>query len=294
MPTEKVLVMGATGIEEKSIVVDSAVETTANFCDLAMDGQTLVNYLAPYKYIPNVGVAQIFGVGVAPLVSSASPQMGDTSVFNNTAGAGASLIESSTYLMAATGTTTTGYARTSRVIGFTSHYVGYNFYAPIHSSLAIGVKLAARVHHYLSAASDATDNYTARVTLIGEGPTANSAPTATSTGITLSYNHAVNSGNYVITYRNSSGVLATVNTSVAPGIALGNGKDIIVKAEKTGPSTSSISVDVGGTVYTITDSSLNTGSAWFKTAVGHQIVKTAGTVSCDSQMRDVCVARNLL
>lgn len=294
MPTEKVLVIGATGIEEKSIVVDLAVETTANFCDLAMDGQTLVNYLAPYKYIPNVGVAQIFGVGVAPLVSSASPQMGTDGVFNNTSGSGAILLESSTCLMAATGTTATGYARTSRLIGFTAADFGYNFYAPIHSSIATGLKLAARVHHYLSAVSDATDNYTARVTLIGEGPTTNSAPAATNTGITLSYNHAVNSGNYVITYRNSSGVLATINTSVAPGIALGNGKDIIVKAEKTGPATSSISVDVGGTVYTITDSALNAGSSWFKTAVGIQIVKTAGTVSCDSQVRDVCVARNLL
>jgi len=267
--------------------------TAATITDMAMDTLNVINTLAPYFYRKNIGAAQLFTSAVP--YGGSSLQYGDGSASSSNVGtdALASLRQESWSLVS--GTTSTGYALGNRQLATAAAAVAYNPYNMINSGNAVvGRKLSASAVVYVDALSDGTDTYSATVTLLGTGPLSNNAPAATDTGFVLSYTHTINSGNWVITYRGADNSLKTLNTAVAPIVGLATAMRIIAKANRTAANTATVTIDIGGTVYTITDSAFNVGDTYHSATVAGRIVKTAGTTSRQLNLRHCSGAMNIV
>lgn len=268
------------------------VVTPNNICDLAMDGQELINTMNPHFYKKNVGAARLVDRPRLP-VNNYPLSIGVTEHENTISGTGATIIGGLAGPQLSTGTTATGYANARRYFDTTVATPNYDFYNKRVLNDAVGCRLAARCGMHLSAASDATNTYTARITLLGAGPSTNAAPAATTRGIVLSYTNSVNSGNFVITYRGADGTLKTINTAVAPGFGtVGATNQFIAKAHRSAAGVATITIDIGGTVYTITDSAFNTNMAYTECAITFQLVKSVGTTSITMGIRATALACN--
>lgn len=296
MALEKVLALDSSGVIEKEIDIsgggtDDGV-TVNNICDLAMDGQELINTMNPHFYKKNVGAARLVDQLRLP-ANNYALSMGVSDNENAISGTGAAVIGGLAGPQLSTGTTATGYANARRFFDTTVSTPAYDVYNKQVANAAVGCKMAVRCGIHLSAASDATNTYTARITLLGAGPSTNAAPAATTPGIVLSYTHSVNSGNFVITYRGADGTLKTINTAVAPGFGtVGATKQFIAKAHRSAAGVATITIDIGGTVYTITDSAFNTNMAYTKCAITFQLVKSVGTTSITMGIRATALACN--
>lgn len=266
--------------------------TASNICDLAMDGTSILNSYNPYYYKKDIGAAKLVHIGQSAFDDAAF--FGTNSSSSIASGTGAANTPVLGEISQSTGTTATGYARAGYELASSGTVTAFSPYNTILGLTGIDAKLAASLCHHVSALSNATNTYTSVVTLLGDGPATNTAISATTMGICLSYTHSVNSGNYVITYRGSDGALTTVNTTVAPGVGIANAKRIIAKAHRTAAGVSTITVSIGGTVYTITDSSFNANGSYIRPALGYRIVKSAGTTSVSQGIRHASVARNFL
>lgn len=262
-------------------------------CDLAMDGTTLINSFKPIFYEPAIGVAQLFTSGFDYLVAGAT-QYGNSSITRSQTGTGAASSLGIGEYSQNTGTTATGYTNINGLLTGDVTPPAYSFYDLPVPNAGIGSKLAASLTHYISAVSDATNTFSSTVTLLGPGPTTNAAPAITHVGFMLSYTHSVNSGNYVINYRGEDGALKTVNTTVAPGVGLANAKRIVAKAHRTAANTATVTINIGGTVYTITDSAFNAAAIYVVAGIGARIVKTAGTTARTQGIRHASAARNFV
>lgn len=266
--------------------------TASNICDLAMDNANLINVYNPFYYKKDVGACLLVHVGNPP---NAEPSMyGTYRTPPATSGTGALNLPGLGNYQQNTGTTAGGYVVSGYQFVTDGTAIAPNPYTKIIAVNSVGSKIAASCTHYLSAASDGTDSYTVAVTLLGQGPSTNAAISATTSGFVLTYNHAVNSGNYVINYRGSDGALKTVNTTVAPGVGNANAKRIIAKAHRTAAGVSTVTISIAGTVYTITDSAFNDNSAFIAPSIGYRIVKSAGTTSRSHYISHASVARNFL
>lgn len=271
------------------IISDGVNES--NFCDLAMDGTTIINMFKEYVYRPTIGVAKLLTVGQQSAATGLL-QHGASGSSANTSGTGASNIFVVGEISQSTGTTATGYSRMEHKLEAGTTVPAHSFYALPVPNNSVNSKMAASCSHYISALSDATNTFTSIVTLLGTGPATNAAIAVTDSGFMLSYMHSVNAGNYVINYRGADGTLKTVNTTVAPGVGLANAKRIVAKAHRTAANTATVTINIGGTVYTITDSAFNAASIYCNTFIGGRIVKTAGTTARTQGIRHASVARN--
>lgn len=266
--------------------------TASNITDMAMDTLDVVNMLSPHFYRKSVGIAQVFSSGTTGTYGN--PAYGDSVSGYSNSGSGALVVQGLGEIQLITGTTASGYAYVYKYLSPTLGASAYNPYSVVGSSTAVGSKLAASAVVYVDALSDAIDTYTARVSLLGQGPYgATSAPGATDPGFTLSYTHSVNSGNWVINYRGSDNSLKTLNTSVAPVVGLVAAMRIVAKAHRTAAGVATVTIDIGGTIYTITDSAFNSSSAYYNVAVSGRIIKSVGTTSRTLGMRHCSAARNL-
>lgn len=260
-------------------------------CDLAMDGTTLINSFKPLFFEPTVGVAQLFTTGHAFLAAGAA-QYGSMGITKSQSGTGAASNLSLGEYNQSTGTTATGYTTIDGFLAGNVTPAAYSFYELPVPNTGIGSKLAASLIHYISAVSDATNTFDATVTLLGSGPATNAAIAVTNQGFMLSYTHSVNSGNYVINYRGNDGTLKTIDTTVAPGVGLVNAKRIIAKAHRPAANTATVTIDIAGTVYTITDSAFNLAATYHVAAIGARIKKTVGTTARTQGIRHASAARN--
>ena len=265
--------------------------TLANICDLAMDGRTLISDIKPYYSKMDVGIAQLLTGGTVNVYGA--PLYGNDIYTSSVAGTGAQVSVGAGNIQCISGTTATGYSTYRHGVGFSFSSPAYSPYATPGATLAVDQKMAASAVVYVSAVSDATDNYTASVTLMGQGPNTNAAPGINDKGFTLTYNHAVNSGNWVITYRGDDNLLKTVNTSVPPATSLATAMRMVAKAHRTTVTAADVTIDLGGTVYTITDSRFNTTTVYAEAVVAARIIKSAGTASRTLFVRHASVARNL-
>lgn len=298
MALEKVLALDSSGVIEKEIDIsgggggtDDGV-TVNNICDLAMDGQELINTMNPHFYKKNVGTARLVDQPRLP-ANNYALSMGVSDNENAFSGTGAAVIGGLSGPQLSTGTTATGYANARRYFNTTIATTNYDFYNKRVLNDAVGCRLAVRCGMLLGAASDATNTYVARITLLGIGPGTNTAPAATTPGIVLSYTHSVNSGNFVITYRGADGTLKTINTAVAPGFGTVSAtKQFIAKAHRSAAGVATITISIDGTVYTITDSAFNTNMDYAKCAIGFQLVKSVGTTSRTMDIRATALACN--
>lgn len=282
---------GASWSPWMEVQCDSVV-TPDNICDLAMDGQELINTMNPHFYKKNVGAARLVDQPRLP-ANNYPLSIGVTDHDNTISGTGATIIGGLAGPQLNTGTTAAGYANANRYFDTTVATPNYDFYNKQVLNAAVGCRLAVRCGMHLSVASDATNTYAARITLLGYGPSNNAAPTATTTGIVLSYTHSVNSGNFVITYRGADGTLKTINTAVAPGFGGVNvTKQFIAKAHRSAAGVATITIDIAGTVYTITDSAFNTNMAYTKGTISFQLAKSVGTTSITMGIRATAIACN--
>ena len=298
MALEKVLALDSSGVIEKEIDTggsgggDDGV-TAENICDLAMDGTTVINTMREWYYKPGIGVAKLIAHGKAGASTAAYISKGTADALTaGTSGAGALVATALGTFTAISGTTATGYATAYGGVEFSSPSAIANPYNLAINLSSIGSKLAATAAIDVDALSDATNSYEARLTLLGYGPLTNTAMAATTPGFSISYTHSVNSGNFVIQYRGADGTLKTVNTTVAPGVGIANTKRITLKAHRTATATATVTISIGGTVYTITDSSFNDNSVYQATVIGARMRKLAGTTSRSLNVRSPAVARN--
>lgn len=298
MALEKVLSLDATGVIEKTIDTggsgggDDGV-TADNICDLAMDGTTVINTMREWYYKPNIGIAKLIAHGKTGASTAAYISKGTADALAaGPSGAGALVINALGTFIVSSGTTAAGYATAYGGVEVSSPTAISSPYNLTVNLSSIGSKLAATAAIDVDALSDATNSYEARLTLLGAGPHTNSAMVATTTGFSISYSHSVNSGNFVIQYRGADGTVKTVNTTVAPGVGLLNSKRITLKAHRTAANAATVTISVGGTVYTITDSAFNDNAAYHSTLVGARILKSAGTTSRSLSVRSPAIARN--
>lgn len=301
MALEKVLALDSSGVIEKEIdtggggAADDGV-TLANICDLAMDGNSIISSLAPVYFKPGIGGARAMGFGgpgLSGLTNGGDVVLGGGDTSTVVAGAGASVGQGNNSTVVFSGTTATGAARAVRSHG-PRVLPGYEheIYQNPWDMTRVGVRIAARLRAYVSALSNATNTYTARWTLLGAGPSSASAPTAANVGITFSYNHGVNAGNLVMTYRDSAGGLVTVNTSVPVGL-FASPVILIAKAFRSAAGVATVVVNVGASTYTLTDTSFNNSASFLAPCIAVSIAKTAGTTSINAAVRDAAVAFNL-
>lgn len=267
--------------------------TSVNICDLAMDGTTLINSIVPWYYKSEAGLAKLIThyKSDATSLGYIATGTGNAMAVANS-GSGSSCTTSLAELVVSPGTTATGYATVSGGVEFAAADAAANFYNKAQGISGVGSRIAASASMHISAVSDATNTYTAVLTLLGKGPLTNAAILATSSGFMLSYTHSVNSGNYVINYRGSDGTLKTINTSVAPGVGVANSKRIVAKAYRSAAGTATVTINIAGTEYTIIDSSFNTDSTYTMATIGVRVLKSVGTTARTVGIRHAAVARN--
>lgn len=296
MALEKVLALGASGVIEKAIDTGGSADdgvTADNICDLAMDGTTVINTMREWYYKPNIGIAKLIAHGKAGASTAGYISKGTSEALaSGPSGAGASVATALGTFIVVSGTTATGYATAYGGVEFSPPNAVASPYNLTVNLSSIGSKLAATAAIDVDALSDATNSYEARLTLLGVGPLINSAMVATTPGFSISYSHSVNSGKFVIQYRGADGTVKTVNTTVAPGVGLVNTKRITLKAHRTAANAATVTISVGGTVYTITDSAFNASAAYYTTVVGARMLKSAGTTSRSLNVRSAAIARN--
>jgi len=297
MATEKVLAIGATGIEEIEIETGSGSSVTAdNICDLVIDSPDYLNTNNPIFSVPFAGFGNLLYTPVNTTGTTTYTQLGtNAAVAPSQSGAGAASTYNINNIAHTTGTTATGYARAERsALTTILPRAKSSFYSVIPAD-GIGARWAARVTAILNVASNATDTYLASVTLLGAGPGTNAAVSSGDAGFTLSYTHSVNSGNWVITYRNSGGTLSTVNTTIPPVFGA-TGTHLVAKVVKTGASTSTTIITIDGVVAaTITDAAVNVvGVIFVRLTIASRIIKTVGTTARTMSVAAGAVARNYL
>ena len=266
--------------------------TASNICDAIMDGVDVINVYNPFYYKKDVGAGLLIPLGNPAAVEPAL--YGTAQTFPTTSGTGALNVPGLGTYQQHTGTTNGGYATSGYQFTTDAAATASNPYVKLIPVDTVGSKIASSFTHSVSALSDGTDTYTAAVTLLGRGPGTNAAISATTSGLVLTYTHTVNSGNYVINYRGSDGTLKTLNTTVAPGVGSANAKRIVAKAHRTAAGAATVTVNIAGTTYTITDSAFNTNSAYISPSIGYRIVKSAGTTSRSHIISHASIALNFL
>jgi len=258
MATEKVLTIGATGIEEIEIETGSGGGSD--------DGVTKDNFVSKFRTYDIVhrlrpvyckdgigtGAFQELGRNVgSSLISIVNPFI----CMGSVTGAGASYASNSI----SPGTTATGYARRLWAYPLSAETTNNRYNKYLHfseTSLSTNPnrKLILTASCYFSALSNGTDSFTGIVSLGGPGPTPGVTVLATHTGIHATYTHGVNSGNWVLQYRNTGGTLTTINTAVPAGVSASSTFFELMHDRQTGTLTVSLSTGLGApTVYTITD-----------------------------------------
>ena len=291
MALEKVLALGASGVIEKEINTGGAVVSPITKANFLAKFQTwdVVHALSPAYFDPAVGVGysqnMAYGVG-----SSTTYRLSNFEGGGAITGTGAAY----TLTSVATGTTTTGYAsRNSQIpiysIGVLGRQHKYLYNTEVPPASNPNRKLIATATAYVLAVSNATDTYTASVTLAGSGPSSNIPIAATHPGVHLTYAHTENSGNWVIKYRNTSGVLASINTSIPVGLVSTPTYMVLTHDRATGEMKVQLSVGLGApTTYNIPDYD---DSATYALYPGNRfrIAKSLGAVSCKLTVVDMAV-----
>lgn len=267
----------------------------SNICDLAMDGVTLISDLRPYYYKPDVGFAMLhlhgIPIGGNPLLYGTSGAPGEFV----SSGTGAFVGSSNGKLTLAAGSTATGLARAYAQINLRTTYDARDFYSTVKNKSRVSRRMAASAVVYFNNPSDATITYSAVVTFLGPGPAGGvSAITNLTPGISLEYTHTANSGNWVIKYRGADTTLKTINTTKTPGFAISTAQRIVVKAHRTAANTATITVNIAGTVYTITDAAFNVDDTYYSLGFSGRIIKTVGTFGVTLTLQHASSASNLL
>lgn len=257
----------ASGITASIDTIDLTVGRATNSIFDAVTGE----------YAANFGPA---GLGLDTSVagpSSGRLDVGDICLIKNGAGAGLTLQQMAgdegrydlvSGVLQETGTTSTGESIVSIIPDYPVR--------PVISAVAsIGrVRVRSRLFSFL--ASDGTNRYTSTPIAISEVTAASPVPL-----LKVSWVDNVNSGKIVITYRNNSGTISTVNTASTPSYTLVRG--LTVDIAWTG-STWEVKVYYGsvaspGLIATITDfcfiSNITTARLGFESIVK----KSAGTTS---------------
>ena len=294
MALEKVLALGASGVIEKEIDTGGAVVSPITKANFLAKFQTwdVVHALSPAYFDPAVGVGycQNMAYGVGASITYRLSNFESGGAITGTGGTGSAYALTSV----ATGTTTTGYAsRNSQIpiynVGVLGRQHKYLYNTEVPPASNPNRKLIATATAYVSAVSDATDTYTASVTLAGSGPSSNIPIAATHTGVHLTYAHTENSGNWVIKYRNTSGVLTSINTSIPVGLVSTPTYMVLTHDRATGAMNVQLSVGLGApTTYNIPDYD---DSATYALYPGNRfrIAKSLGTVSRTLNVVDMAV-----
>lgn len=267
----------------------------------ADDGVTKANFIAKFRsydivhrLVPRylkagVGLG-IFDTAGATVGTSLISQGTPFTAVGSTSAAGATYGPNSV----SAGTTTTGGARRQWQLPMYNEAAGnrYNKYAyaeQINLSTNPNRKMLFTATHYVSALSNATDAYTALISLGGPGPSGTLPILATHYGIHLTYTHSANSGNYVMQYRNTGGTLTTVNTSVPASTSAAPVYIVVTQDRETGSLTVELSVGLAApTVYTITDYA--DGNVYpLAGYIATSILKSAGTTNRTSILSDIAI-----
>lgn len=265
----------------------------ADLIGLALDGSTLISSHNPVFFDKAVGFAVLPLYGRSRLAAPnqyGAPTGGNDS---SASGTGAAIGFGLGALSCLSGTTATGKAAAIMQSPFVTAPSFYDVHEIVGDSARFPVYFGAACYHYLDALSDATNEFTAYINLIGRLTPATPEPAATTPGVTLKYTHTLNGGKYVILYRNASGTLTTINTTEAPPVGLGSSRLISVKLARLTSSTSTITVKIGSTEYIITDSSANSSLIYMVPGIGAAIVKTVGTTGRAVRLRSVVYAATL-
>lgn len=268
--------------------------TKENFITNLLNGTTLVDAFAPEYYKRAIGYGKLVHYGMP---QNGTPIMfgGNTGGYSaNVIGTGAAISNGLNLLQCISGTLATGVAGFSYLAAVDSAASTTNPYNPVLASTSSPVDFCAACSFHVSALSDATNAYTVRLGLFNNSSVALSAtPAAADAGISITYNHAVNSGNLVIHYRNAAGTLSSINTSIPPSTVLATPTTIRAIARRLTASTSQITVTINSTEFVITDSALNANTVYTNAAIGLAIFKSAGTTARTAFMRNALIGRTL-
>lgn len=279
MATEKVLTLGTEGIEEKEISTGGGGDdvTVANLCDKAVNLRTLVNNFFPVFYKPGVGAAQLFSYGATN--GNAPVQYGGTPHLRVNLGSASGGFYGPDKITLLTGSTATGYTQLSLNFRYANFAVSGRPYDVYRSGTPPETHMAADVGVYFSALSNSTNRYEAILSLVGIGPSGNSAIIADNAGVMVTYSDTVNSGNFQIKYRNTSGTLSTVNTSIPPSITDSSPTRLKVQVDYVAAGSKTVTVSINATNYTLADASATTELNYVHPAIGVRIMKSVGTTS---------------
>lgn len=252
--------------------------TVANLCDKAVNLKTLVNDFSPVFYKPGVGAAQLFSYGATN--GDAPMQYGSTAHLRLNSGSGSGGFYGADTITIYPGSTATGYTNLSLHFRSAGNAVSGRPYHVVRSWItAPETHIAADVGVYFSALSTATVRYAAVISLAGQGPSGNSAISANTPGVMVTYSDNANSGNFQIQYRNTSGTLSVVNTSIPPSITADAPTRLKVQVDYVAAGSKTVTVSIDATDYTLADAAATAELVHIHPSIGLRIMNSAGTSS---------------
>lgn len=255
--------------------------TKDNFVTTLLDGRTLVDSFSPIYYKKDIafGILPHYGLpfNSTPIQYGARSSSGYSA---DTLGAGSFVSNVIGICGLSTGTTATGRAGFRYIADTTSVAFSTTIYEYVSAHTAFPADFCAAANLLFNSLSDGTDAYTARISFLGSPFSVSSiVPAAGDSGVALTYTHSVNSGNFVIHYRNASGTLSTINTTKAPSIDPAVTNRIVVVGKRLTATTATLTVTIDGTEYVLTTSSLDITKQYTKAGFGATLNKSAGTTA---------------
>lgn len=283
MATEKVLTLGTEGIEEKEISTGGGGDgvTKANFISTLLDGRTLVDSFSPIYYKKDIafGILPHYGIPF----NSTPLQYGawTTSGYNlDTNGLGSAATNLLARCVLNTGTTATGRAGFKYTTDTTSSASSTTIYDYVSVHTDFPTDFCAAADLLFNALSDATNAYTARISFLGSPiSTSSIVPAAGDGGVALTYTHSINSGNFVIHYRNASGGLSVLNTTKAASANPATPNRIVAVGKRLTATTSTLTITIDGTEYVLATPALDVTKQYTKAGFGATLNKSVGTTS---------------
>lgn len=283
MATEKVLTLGTEGIEEKEISTGGGDDgvTKANFISTLLDGRTLVDSFSPIYYKKDIAFGMLPHYGLP--FNSTPIQLGGRSSSGyspDTLGSGSSATNILGSCSLNTGTTATGRAGFRYIADTASVAFSTTIYEYVSAHTDFPTDFCAAANLLFSALSDATNAYTARISFLGSPASISSiVPAVVDSGVALTYTHSVNSGNFVIRYRNASGGLSVLNTTNAPSTAAATPNRIVAVGKRLTATTATLTITIDGTEYVLATPALDVTKQYTKAGIGATLNKSAGTTA---------------